>query len=525
MSASAPQPRPRRRIGDLERQNLELAQTLQLVEEARSHYADHYDFAPFGCLTLDGHGCIREINVAAANLLGRERARLIAMPFLPFIEKGHLPAYLAHLRHCTRSSEKVVSELVVMAKGGIRKTVELSSVPVVDARTEQTVYRTALSDVTERRRSERALRQSEERFSKAFRASPNAIAVSSVRGARFIDVNLAFCKMTGFHRSEIIGRTAAELGIYPDRSFRDILVADLHLVPIVRNREGSLRAKSGELRDVLVSAEVIELEGDDCVLLIAQDVSDLKRLQREVLEISEREKRRIGQDLHDDACQTLAGIAMRAEVAARALAVGNPESAARVREVAQLLKNAIESVRRLASGLFPVKLERYGLAWALQELASEASERLDVQCVFTMPLRVEISGENISIHLYRIAQEAIANAARHGHAKKIEIELTALTDSARLRICDDGAGFPSDAETSGVGLHSMHYRARLIGGNVSIDPNKRKGTVVTCSFPYHRPPPRRRRHENIDIHNPGSRAEKKSRKKTHFSGGRPSPRA
>jgi PAS domain S-box-containing protein len=256
------------RLRELERQNLELGRTLHLVEEARGHYADHYEFAPFGCLTLDSHGCIAELNVAAARLLGYARARLIGKPLFPCVDRSGLPAFLSHLRTCKTSKEKVVSEIVMGRKSGGQRLVEFSSVPVIDPRTDQTVHRTVLVDVTARRGAERDLRQSEERFSKAFRAGPSAAAICTLWEGRFIDVNTSFCKLTGHSRAEAIGATALELGFRPDAPGRIRIIEELRRTRMLRNHEDRLRIKSGVMRDVLVSAEVIDLEGAECVLII-----------------------------------------------------------------------------------------------------------------------------------------------------------------------------------------------------------------------------------------------------------------
>ncbi len=161
----------------------------------------------------------------------------------------------------------------------------------------------------------------------------------------------------------------------------------------------------------------------------------------------------------------------------------NPTRAAQVLEIAKMLKETIDRVSRLSSGLFPVKIERYGLAWALEELAVETARRWGVRSTFAMPRPIEIRDENVSMHLYRIAQEACSNAARHGHAMEIAVELTATNGKVTLTIRDDGRGIPRKPKGGGLGLLSMGYRASLIGGTLDIDKAARRGTVVACSFP------------------------------------------
>ncbi len=468
----------------LERKILELERTVQLLEEARSHYADHYDFAPTSCVTLDGQGCILELNVAAAKLLGRERAQLAGLPLLPFVEKADAATFLNHLRRCKSTREKQVCEIALGPRAGACRLIEVLSVPVVDTQTGRTVFRSVLRDITAQRHAERALRLSEERFATAFRASPSAIAISTLKEGCFIDVNASFCKLTAYTRKEVLGRTSLELGIHADAAAREARIATLRDTGTLAPIEYQIPTKSGEPRDVLVSAELIELEGRQCLLTIGQDVTELKRLQREVLEISEREQSRIGRDLHDGPCQSFTGIGMLAEVVARDLDREHAPLAAKMRDISRMVREGADEMRRLAAGLFPVKVGREGLAFALQDFAAETTARCDVTCSFTMPAPITIADENTAIHLYRIAQEAVANAIRHGKARQIEISLRASDGNVSLGIRDDGRGLPEKlGKKAGIGLHSMEYRARMIGGSLEVGAAEKRGTLVTCRFP------------------------------------------
>ncbi len=468
---------------ELERKILELERTVQLLEEARSHYADHYDFAPFGCVTLDDHGCILELNVTAARLLGKERMHLIGVPLLPFVEKACMPTFLNHLRLCRSAREKNVCEINIGPPGRKRPLIEFLSVPVIDTHTGQTVSRSVLRDISDRRRTERALRQSEERFAIAFRASPSAIAITSLEDGRFLDVNASFCKITGFSRKETIGHTSIELGFHADETARDQRVADLQRAGTIRGYESQVRTKSGAMRDFLIAAELIELEGRPCVLMIGQDVTEIKQLQREVLEIGEREQSRIGQDLHDGPCQSFTGLAMLAEVIARDLDRDHPLLAEKVRDLSRMVRDSADEMRQLAAGLFPVKVGRDGLAWALEDLAAETSVRCEIPCTFTMSGQISIADKNAAIHLYRIAQEAVNNAVRHSRARHIAIDLSQVDGSIRLSISDDGVGIlRASAKKHGIGLHSMQYRTNLLGGSFEACAAGKRGTKVLCVF-------------------------------------------
>ncbi|MEI8341789.1 MAG: PAS domain S-box protein [Verrucomicrobiota bacterium] len=240
---------------------------------------------------------------------------------------------------------------------------------------------------------------------------------------------------------------------------------------LVLNRDLELRVveRTSELR---MAVEALETE-----------ITERKRLESEILEISEREQSRIGQDLHDSACQNLHGIAVLAEASARELDREKSPTAAKVREVCQMVRQSAEEVWRIASGLFPVKIEYHGLEVALHELAFETSQRYENQCSFVMSQPVILTDLNTAIHLYRIAQEAVSNAVRHGRAQCITLELSRNDNLVSLVIHDDGIGLSADAKQSGLGLHTMEYRAKMLGGTLEVSAVAGRGTSVICSFP------------------------------------------
>ena len=212
-------------------------------------------------------------------------------------------------------------------------------------------------------------------------------------------------------------------------------------------------------------------------------VTERFRLEAEILEISDREKARIGHDIHDGLCQQLVGAAFDANSLQQTLkSQGRPESAA-ARTIYSLLDEAITESRRVSRGLYPVRLETEGLASALQELASTTSERFKVRCTFEACAEGPDCGSTAATHLYRIAQEAVNNALKHSGAKNIRIDFTKSEDSIDLQIKDDGKGIKEGAPRGcGMGLHIMDYRARSIGGSLRIHGDG-AGTTVSCQMP------------------------------------------
>ena len=208
-----------------------------------------------------------------------------------------------------------------------------------------------------------------------------------------------------------------------------------------------------------------------------------QKLEHEIIGISEREQRRIGQDLHDGLCQFLAGIGCAAASLKGDLAKMQLHAEAKVAdELATLLQDAVVQTRNLARGLVPVKMEEVGLASALEELTVSITRLTGTQCLFasnggTIPL-----DDSAAMHLYRIAQEATNNAMKHGKARRIAVSLAAEAWGATLRIEDDGVGISKTSNSSGgMGLNIMQYRARLSGGELQVEPQPKGGTVVSCT--------------------------------------------
>jgi signal transduction histidine kinase len=210
-----------------------------------------------------------------------------------------------------------------------------------------------------------------------------------------------------------------------------------------------------------------------------------QRLEREIIEISEREQRRIGRDLHDGLCQYFAAIgcgvaSLRADLLQRNL----PNEAAVAQELAELLNNGVVQARNLARGLVPVHMNEAGLSAALAELAHSVSHLQNIECIFDSDDEVEMNTPSAATHLYRIAQEAINNASRHGRASIIRVGLFAEGDSGTLHVADNGRGISQTvSDSAGLGLNIMSYRARLVGGQLAINEPPEGGTLIICTFP------------------------------------------
>ncbi|HWB07572.1 MAG TPA: sensor histidine kinase [Verrucomicrobiales bacterium] len=207
------------------------------------------------------------------------------------------------------------------------------------------------------------------------------------------------------------------------------------------------------------------------------------KLEREVLDISERERRRFGRDLHDGLGQRLTAASMSTNALVAALQKENPDFAARAEEVGLQLRSAIAETRMLSHGLAPVSMEDDGLMSALAALANGVSQA-GVRCVFDCPAPVRVKDAEVAGQLYRIAQEAVNNALKHASPAEIRIGLGSSEGSVVLEVDDDGGGIPAEPTGSkGIGLRVMRYRARTIGARLETGSPPAGGTRISCTIP------------------------------------------
>ena len=209
-----------------------------------------------------------------------------------------------------------------------------------------------------------------------------------------------------------------------------------------------------------------------------------EQLEKQIIEISEREQERIGHDLHDGVCQYLAAIGITASMLKHDAEKTSESLASKVEELAERVRDAAGRIRQLARGLSPVDRDEGGLESALEELASSTAKLTGISCSFVCQGPAPNLEGTAAVHLFRIAQEAVSNAVKHGRAQTVVIALDTGDGACSLRVSDDGIGFvPSVIEKKGMGLSIMRYRARTIGGGLEIQSNLPTGTVVACTIP------------------------------------------
>ena len=337
-------------------------------------------------------------------------------------------------------------------------------------------------DIGRLKETEEALRRREQEFQTLAENSPLIISRFDLR-FRHIYINRAIERITGRSRERFIGRTQRELGAPEDYcALWEGKLLETIETQLEVDFEFSYAGPLGER--AFYSRLVPEFSSDGLIVSIlgvCSDVTERKALQAEVLSIAEREQQRIGQDLHDDVGQELTGVGLMAEALVDALQeIRSPEAelAAKIR---RRLEHARERIRTLASGLIPVELDARGLMSALEDLCVRIGMLHGIESTFTCKVAVQVDDNRVATQLYRITQEAIANAIKHSQARRVDVELRRSDGVITLEIRDDGVGILEKSRRgSGMGLRIMQYRAGLLGAALEVGASADGGTSVVC---------------------------------------------
>ena len=216
---------------------------------------------------------------------------------------------------------------------------------------------------------------------------------------------------------------------------------------------------------------------------VQREITEQRRLERELVEISEREQRRIGRDLHDGLGQKLTGLSFMAKSLERRLKSFDIEAAEQAMTIAQLVNEAKSDARTISKGLVTVDLKGNGIVTALEELAARIENFAPIKCTVYSTLTIPILDEDVATHLYRIGQEAMTNAFKHSGARQVSVHLEQQDEQIILTVEDDGGGFQNGSlEKKGMGLRIMEFRAKMINASFSIKPSSQGGTRVQCSL-------------------------------------------
>ena len=471
----------------------------EAIRQSEKRYRILFDLVPVAVYTCDAKGLIQEYNQHAVELWGRAPKRndpseKFCGSFKIFYpDRRPMPRHKCPMARALRGEKLRATDLEILVEqsSGVRRNVLVSPTALKNGQGKIIGAINCLHDITVRKRTENALRESEERSRAVIHQSTAGIVGTDLMG-RIIFANEKFCSMLGYKQHELIGKTIFEITHPGDMAESRRLFRRIVRKAEPYQLEKRYRRKDGAALWVSVSASPLrDAEGKtQSAVAIIIDISDQKKaqafledrargLEGEILAISDREQRRIGQDLHDSLCQHLTAIAYMARSVALRLKNHRVIEVEHIEKIAQLINDGVTEARTIARGLHPVEMEPPGLVTALAALVKQP--HWPVRCRLEADEEISVQDSTVALHLYRIAREAIINANKYARAREIIVRMKHSTKGIELSVIDDGVGIPANSSAgSGMGFHIMEYRARSIGARLEIKPIKPHGTRVTC---------------------------------------------
>jgi PAS domain S-box-containing protein len=457
------------------------AQGWKALEQERARLAAMVDLSHDAIIVRNLDDIITDWNTGAERAFGYTANEIIGKSFATIVPPEKRREMLNIEAQILRGEHPDYYETTRVAKDGRRVMVSVLTAPILDASGRVTGISTVARNITRQKQAEEALRQSERSLADFFTESPIGLLWVGPQG-QVQRVNRVQLELLGRTQEEVIGHTVKNF-IVEEEIAADVL-ARLAKGETLRDYRARLKERNGTVKHVLIDANGL-WEGSGLIhsRWFVRDISRRVELEREILAITEREQRRIGQDLHDDLGQQLAGIEFLTQTLAHQLSGMSRPAAARANEIAGMVRRTMVRARELARGLSPIGLESDGLMVSLRELAARTKKIFRVDCRFKCRGQVLIPDHSVGIHLYRIAQEAVSNAIKHGKASRIDIGLTKTSERIVLAVSDNGIGMPKKArKTRGMGLRVMQYRAGMIDASLIGQRQPDGGTTFVCSI-------------------------------------------
>lgn len=457
------------------------------LRESEERFRGAFEFAAIGMALVAPDGRWMRVNRALCEIVGYTADELLATTFQAITHPDDLDADMEYVRQMLDGSRSHYDmEKRYFHKDGHIVWILLSVSLVRDDAGQPMYFVSQIQDITARKHAEKQLIDSEFRYRTIANLVPGFVfeAVVTDERPRPTWVSAGFERMYGCTLDRFI-----ELG---RESFYDAATRARVLAGASAVAQGSdidcdvsLRSLDGVQRWLRIVARRVRIGPDaevDRVLGVAEDITERKRLERAVDKATHQEQQRLGKEIHDGLGQELMGVALLARGLAASARKGHQPSADELERLSLLASRTISTCHGIAQGVSPLSEAHGGLVQALHDMVDRKSDTdgpaVRIDAIEDAPIRLQLSSAD---HLFRIAQEGLTNALRHAGAQSIMVTLDVQTDTVRLEISDDGVGLsPYTAESAGLGLKFMRYRAEMIDADLSIGPGENGGTLLVC---------------------------------------------
>ncbi|UCF90274.1 MAG: PAS domain S-box protein [Desulfobacterales bacterium] len=482
---------------ELEMQTAELCRSQRKLEESRQKYSDLFDLAPTGYFTLGQNALILDANLTGANMLRTPRNALKGLPLTDFIAAECQDAFYAHCRQSLETKERQTCEIKMKKKDGTPFYAQLESIAVEDSERNFSQLRTVISDITERKQTEEKLRNSEKRYRNLFDGIPMGLYRTNPEG-RIMNINPAMVELLGYPDRDTLLQTAT-IETYMRATDRQRLQILLEEQGFVRNFTVELRRYDDTPIWVTIHAKIVRdadaggtyYEGAmEDITARKKAEEQIRALTHQLLTAQESERQMISRELHDRVAQDLSILKMGLEALSNHQTANAPAISRDIAELAKILQGTIGAVRDLSYDLRPPGLEEMGLVETVSLYCEEFAENHGLKVGFKAPGMINLKLDfDTAINLYRLIQEGLINVRKHARASQVSVRLIAASPNIILRIEDDGQGFDVErrletlTKEKRMGLRSMEERAKLLGGQMTIQSRPMKGTKIHVTFP------------------------------------------
>ncbi len=517
---------------ELEMQNTELREARDEAEVLLDKYTELYDFAPVGYFTLGTDGIIKLANLTGATMVGVERANLIGRSFGTLVTPGQRTGFKALLKMVFESETKQSGEFELADDSLATRIVTFEALRCPNG----LECSAMILDITGRRKALEHMRLSEIRYRRLFEAAHDGILIIDPVTSRIIDANPFMTRLLGYTRDQLIGREMFEIGLLKDESASRRMFRKLKKDHEVRYEDLPLKSQTGRHQEVEVVANLYHEDGQPVIQCNIRDITlrklaeemssrnvklkeeilrrqliekDLRANRREqsrllrqsrsqqkqlrdlshrIMHAQEEERKRISRELHDVIAQTLVGISVHLESMDQGVTASPEAFRQEVAKTRKLVEKAVEIVHDFARELRPTMLDDLGLIPALQGVMKKFMAETGIQVSLNAFEKIDQSATPVRTVLYRIAQEALTNVARHAKASRAEVSIESLEDVIQMSIKDNGEGFKVSSNAGSrkknrLGLISMRERAEMIGGTFQVDSTPGGPTTVRVSIP------------------------------------------